>query len=459
MKHPLLIALVLSFTVFSFSASGANTVKPQPMPGHLGFPTPGYVILQWIENNNLPAMRTHSWNIWNSMSQPSGQYYGKQSVELPVWDTWKSTTEIWPGDSIPNSRQLHPFQLARQQLGLHGQTNNDRSSGDFAVALMKFDPIAVRFIETPQMAADGKNYPINTFAGLEKINAAWPQDTPIEKRAIRDFPRGAVETKPTFFPVKKNQLTPVPMWQGGGAATNTINPTPATWKNCVLVDSANTNTNIRKLRLANSKEINQAVKVANFACNTFYYAPIGLFYSVELTADSAKAFDTLQWTTVDKGVSLSAGDYAVLVAMHVNTKETDRWTWQTYYWQGGVAQDVYHPGSLLNQPANLPAPWKHYAMCTAYDEIIGGQQVVCFNPYLETHSGIPDGIHSNCVTCHRVAAIGADKTTPAYPVSYNPVVYPIPVQFDNPDFFKNRTKTDHSWAVVNIDPAKKKQQK
>ncbi len=459
MRH--LTTLCINLFCLSFLSAGtvaiADEVKPQPMPTHLGFPTPGYVVLQWIQNNNLEAMRQHSWDIWNTMAQPSGQYYGVKKTELPVWDTWKSTAEIWNTQGKSQSRQLHAFQLARQQLGLHGQhsqTSNDRSSGDFAVALMKFDPVAATFIETPQPAADGKMYSIKTFAGLEKINAAWPEDTPIEQRAIRDFTRGSVETKPTFFPVKKGKLTPVPMWQGGLSATNHVNPTPATWKNCVLVDSNNAKTDIQLLRKATTNEIANAITVANFSCKHFFYAPIGLFYSVTLTTDNAQAFDTLQWTTVDKNLRLSAGDHAVLVAMHVNTKETDGWTWQTYYWQGGIEQDVYNPGSLRNQPADLPAPWKHYAMCTAYDEIIGGQPVVCFNPYLETHSGIPDGIHSNCVTCHRVAAIGPNKTTPAYPVSYNPVVYPIPVQMNNPELFKNRTKTDHSWAVVGIDPAK-----
>ncbi len=111
MRH--LTTLCINLFCLSFLSAGtvaiADEVKPQPMPTHLGFPTPGYVVLQWIQNNNLEAMRQHSWDIWNTMAQPSGQYYGVKKTELPVWDTWKSTAEIWNTQGKSQSRSCMPF--------------------------------------------------------------------------------------------------------------------------------------------------------------------------------------------------------------------------------------------------------------------------------------------------------------------------------------------------------------
>ncbi len=134
--------------------------------------------------------------------------------------------------------------------------------------------------------------------------------------------------------------------------------------------------------------------------------------------------------------------------MHVNTKELDRWTWQTFYWQGNSSQEVTFPGMLADAPVTLKAPWNSYAMCTAYDQIFNGKQVVCFNPYLETSPGIPDGINSNCVSCHGMARAGSTNISSPYPPTYtNHDLFPIPVQFDDPLLFGGLTKMDFSWAV------------
>ncbi len=67
---------------------------------------------------------------------------------------------------------------------------------------------------------------------------------------------------------------------------------------------------------------------------------------------------------------------------------------------------------------------------------------VCFNPYLETSSGIPDGLSSNCVSCHGSAGISANPKEPAYPKDYSAPV-------DLKTYFKKlkATATDFSWAI------------
>jgi hypothetical protein len=142
---------------------------------------------------------------------------------------------------------------------------------------------------------------------------------------------------------------------------------------------------------------------------------------------------------------VQAGDYAVLVAMHVNTKEIPFWTWQTFWWQPGADTPNGFPGSKAGQPATLGAPWSNYAGCANYAQTTtpgGSVMQVCFNAYLETSPGIPAGLTSNCMSCHGTARI-ATSATP-YPASYS-----APISFfeDATYFNPTSTHTDFSWAI------------
>jgi hypothetical protein len=201
----------------------------------------------------------------------------------------------------------------------------------------------------------------------------------------------------------------------------------------VLIDPAGTG----GVRPATPAEISQAGNAG--ACTTFLYGPLSLLYSFKLTAAEAQAFANAQ------GGNPSAGDYAVLVAMHVNSKEIPFWTWQTFWWQPGNDTPNDFPGSKAGQPASLPAPWNNYANCASYDQTTtpgGATMQVCFNPYLETSPGIPAGITSNCMSCHGTARI----PTPAQPY---PAAYTAPISFfTDPTYFNaSSTHTDFSWAV------------
>lgn len=462
-KRSLTLAGILATAVagcaMAQQTSGTTDITPTPLPQTFNVPTPGYVIEQWAASGNTPMMRAHGWDIWTAMSQPSGQMYtavtGGAAVNLPVWDTWQTDNEIFNTKTTVTAksgkRTLHAFHLAHQQI--HHLSPNAEPDNAVAISFNKFDPTAAAFILTKQTAPHGGTtaYAINSQAGLADLNATWPDTTPVGTRAIKDFPLTAIETKPVFFGVLAGTLTAVPLWQGAEQATNHKNPTPDTWFSCVLVDSTNADTSIRA---ATAAEIAAATIPSNFNCDKskLQYAPMSLFYPVQLDAADAKGFNDLQGTTTETGLTLSSGDYAVLTAMHVNTKEMNRWTWQTFYWQGNGQFDVGWPGSLGDVPGGLAAPWSSYAMCTAYDQVIAGQRVTCFNPFLETSPGIPDGINSNCVSCHGMASVGGTATSPTtgiYPPIYTDNnVFKIPVDFSDPLLFGGRTKTDFSWAVA-----------
>jgi hypothetical protein len=78
----------------SSAAPPAPMVAPQPIPDGYGFPTDAVTINGWIANADTTAMRAHAWDLWNGMSQPSGQIY--EGRNLPIWATWQESGEVFP---------------------------------------------------------------------------------------------------------------------------------------------------------------------------------------------------------------------------------------------------------------------------------------------------------------------------------------------------------------------------
>lgn len=428
----------------------AATVTPVPLPTGPNFPVPPAVINSWIATQNTAAIRGHAWSLWQSMAAPSGQYFNGQ--QLPIWETWATSDDVFPGSSdalkaaatpraatlaarLAQPRALRHFRTPRQfHHAFSAKATAALPFGNAAVtAFNKFNPQAAAFIDAPQPGPGGATYSYSSGAGLAKLNASWPSGTTPENRGINEFPTEAIELKPVFSTIKAIGLTIQPLWQGPAASTNPNNPTPDTWTTCVLVSP----TGVGAVRPATKTEIASAGAAG--ACKTFLYAPLSTFYAVRLSAAEAKEF------AASTGKAVAEGDFAVLQAMHVNTKEIPFWTWQTFWWQPGGDTPNGFPGSKQGQPASLGAPWSNYAACAAYSQTttVGGSTMqVCFNPYLETSPGIPAGLTSNCMSCHGVAVVGGNQP---YPPNYNK---PISFFTDPAYFTTSTTHTDFSWAVA-----------
>jgi hypothetical protein len=424
----------------------AGVVVPQPVPAGYDFPTDAATINGWVANANVTAIRDHGWKLWAGMTAKSGQLI--DGVDAPVWETWLGTEDLFPQPSLtaaavtpqallrPRPRELRAFV---SPLQFHHNPSLRAAAAAVAassniVSFNKFDPEAATFIVTPQPGPGGAMFQYNQGASLQNLNQAWPAGTSGQNRAINEFPIRAIETKPVFMLVKASGLTSQPLWQGPAGSTAPANPTPNTWTTCVLIDP-NGSGNVRP---ATAAEIAAKVDVGRNACRTYLYGPLSLLYSFKLTAEEAASFRQAQ------GGPAAAGDYAALVAMHVNTKEIPFWTWQTFWWQAGSDTPNGFPGSKSQQPATLTAPWNNYAMCTNYNQTVrpgDSRMDVCFNPYLETSPGIPAGLTSNCMSCHGTARLGDNEN---YPPNYN-----APINFfgDTTYFNTNTTHTDFSWAI------------
>ncbi len=91
------------------------------------------------------------------------------------------------------------------------------------------------------------------------------------------------------------------------------------WDIWAAMNKDSTATYNGKVRKATPGEVGKANINTHLSCENYLYAPIGLTYHFKMNAEEAKEF-TLQQRK-ESGVQAESGDYAVLVAMHINTKK------------------------------------------------------------------------------------------------------------------------------------------
>lgn len=154
-------------------------------------------------------------------------------------------------------------------------------------------------------------------------------------------------------------------------------------------------------------------------------------------------------------------DWLVVTAMHVETHELPRWTFQTFWWT--LHADAAPFGS--DRPELVRGAARSYAMCTAYDEVLpreaDGSPHVCFDPYLEADLGPlepvtmdgrtmpPDpmaGTHSNCLECHARAGF---PVTPKPPYGFANMGRVRNSGFEDRSgpYYAKITTTDFLWSI------------
>jgi hypothetical protein len=433
MNRPSAVALLASALL---GPAALGQIVPKPIPAGYDFPSSQKEVEGWVATSNTKAIRSHAWDMWAGMGADSGEKH--DGNELPIWETWDGTGDLFPPPASPAPRAAPHRAFVKPHQFVHLAQMKKAPAPELPSSLVsfnKFDPSAAGFLRTPHKGPGGKEFRYYSGSSLTALNGDWPSGTKADDRAIEQFPHAGIETKPVMDLVKAKGLTALPLWRGTEGATNETNPTPDTWTTCVLVDPAGKG----KLEKATEKQIKEAIPAKGLACKEYLYGPLSLLYHFKLSAAEAADYNAAQ------GGGAAAGDFAVLVAMHVNSREIPHWTWQTFWWQPGADAPKRFPGSKEGQTKKLKAPWTEYAMCTVYAQTTkpgGTTMEVCFNPYLETSPGIPEGIHSNCMSCHGVATVGAGA---GYPSSYaKPIAF-----FTDPVYFNDKTThTDFSWAVA-----------
>lgn len=426
-----LVAAVLALA--SGRGAGAQGLQPEPMPIP---PVPAAVIDGWVASGNEAAIRDHAWTLWGAINTPS------KSGDWPIWETWYSDAELTAGPpaaagalSVSRSagRPLRSFESPRQLVPPGDPRSRARAMSidrrDQVLATEKFDPSYAGYVW---------EHGFNKSAPLWAVQNAWPPGTPVPDRKIVNFPAEAVGLKPIFEtvrgPTNQGGITLLNYWLGDLVtgpqnSTNPSLPWRTTWKQCVVVNTS------------------ASPPPAGLTCPNGG-APSGVvtpkdFYSFALTDAEAQSICAQD----PAPCAVRGGDYAVLVMMHITTRENDNWTWQTLWWNYG------QPFPYGPPPASIPAPFNHYAMCTAYSMMVNppnsdrGTNTLCYNPYLEP--AVPDGLQSNCLSCHIVASYGNNPNNPGYPPTYSPTANMSPLKPDDVvTYFGCQTTTDTSWYIA-----------
>jgi len=461
---------------------GLPRVLPVPLPDPsipgFKFPEDSATIDAWVQQRAERKINLHGWGIWTALTAPTNETYGPD--KLRVFETWHSKAEV---DSImkakaankltmaveavattrrPLVRHLEtPVQFAHrrdpQQRRLLAHSMMQASAGDTASGNqpvfedVSYNPTAAQTIITRQLFMPG---------ALDAMLAA-------KRTAIPDFPKDAIAIKPVY------EVIPGPNNPKGGGKLYKMkvwSQMPASqvklprafgqnkWSSWVYVDPTN-----------QGKGAGQVYQTGATSPRT---RAEGTYNLTDFVYHTLTAYEAGQL-----GGGAQAGDYAILVAMHITSREIQRWTWQTVWW----APDPAHapapssPAVVAARPSQLAGAPAHYAMSIAYQMIdpvqpyTGGNNkgtpVYAFNPYLEAgfnnRFGGPTvapaglvrsplgmvsdsvGTQTNCMTCHAQANYAAtDNNGPGYQAD----TY---IDMNGPQF-KGRLKVDFLWSVADM---------
>jgi hypothetical protein len=172
--------------------------------------------------------------------------------------------------------------------------------------------------------------------------------------------------------------------------------------------------------------------------------PISCFYSNHIKRNDADAIrqltkDGRDVVVGDPSFLKSSDVYAILVGIHVMrlTPERPQWEWMTFYWTN------------LDNQQGWKTPWRYFNLMST-DKLRSEafpEHRYAYNPYME---GVVDGIHANCLNCHRLAAYGPhDNATRATLAAQMAKADPDPTtrQQQEQAYFTDSVQTGVIWSL------------
>lgn len=408
-------------------------LTPKPMPPWFKF-LPKPVINTWVVNHNVRDMTEHAWALWGAVTSPTVEQF--RGVQAPVYLTW------WPQQDV-FAAQPKLSQLAASTHGIHFERPHQFNRLRHPEALPTADGAVLPGSQTVSVTVQ-YNDPIfqqvrkNQYyltSVLESINDSWGA-TPIALQSLAPFPDNSVMTKPTYLFAYANQATQLQYWTGPANSNAPSVPAFGSWTDWMWVLPPGMNAN--QFRQAHN-DGHPVVSVENF-------------FHFPLTAED------FQPNSILSASGFQPGDFALLVAMHVASREIDNWTWQTFWWS---LTPTTIPQSIMPR---IKAPFSHYQVAVGYsftnDNTESALPTLCYDPYLETDFDNSTfvkpgqlGIESNCMSCHRAATWPSIAPTSAPVGTVNPgYIANGLIDAGDPYFFEGQTKTDFVWGVQNNVP-------
>jgi hypothetical protein len=481
-----LLGLLLAGFPMALAAQDYGVDMPaEPAPG-VRFPTSEAEINSWIyaDPQNMTAIQAHAWGIWAGLTRPVQGDGAFARLTYQTWITKADVIAVFTG-AEPESDLLlgESSQMFRHGLvdGFQASAASEQKDGTEPVANAAGIIVNSDVLENVAYSPASAQYLLETGTGRPDVLDQLLADG--EK--VR-FPDESVNVKPVYKLITEDRLTEwtnsegrvrrlyaFTAWPG---IPDTANWTPdmkkggypeALWQQCVYVDM-----DLKCPTGSTGADVN---------CDSPNEASIYSvqdFIAVNLNASGAAFVNKATGKTEDLGNEGLA--IAILVAMHVTSRETTQWTWQTFWWEPDASAPNTPSSAAMSKarPVSLTKQAAHYAAAPAYSMLVPAQPLVggknvgalvtAFNPYLEAGFGTPVvaiqetvqtpdgtggwtttttdmGIQTNCMTCHGLAAWGGRGTNYAANF-YVPRDYWV---------FDTALDVDFAWSLESIGNAVK----
>jgi hypothetical protein len=427
------------FTLASSGLVSAQQSGPPPgyfdIPAGFDFPADKQTLEQYRTTGNVAAQRLHVWNVFAGMTQPTPD--GKYAI----FETWYSEDEVFEvGPALQASgprRVVLRFKQPAQLAPVPGQVM-PQAAGTALLSEVRYDYAGYNHVRTNRL------YLQSELDALKESGA--PDPAVPNNRIIPAFPAASVALKTVWWPVAKDQITAMPVWDPESNQPRKSGNPFTTWPRVVAIDPNRTNV---------PPNATASVSFLGKQFPNSHLVGIDAFHAVKLDAQTAQ--NAMQNARTAQAVhivfgpgrDLQEGDYVVLVATHLTTKEIDDWVWATLWWHDRPDAGPF----AADRPANVTGVWRNFLMSASYDLNLpreaDGQPHITFNPWLE--AGFPDGgsgngTVSNCMNCHNRSAWQPDWNGQSGRV-FLPIYRGNPDLSGDPAFASGRLRTDFLWSV------------
>ena len=381
-----------SIIVASLSIVLTAVAQPLPTPARIpdGYDFGARDLFVALQRGDVVRMRRHCWNVFAGITSLTG-------TGLPVFMTWYTKADLFPslGPASNEKAPVFGFEIPRQfrdftPLPLPtaaSQKPADRREENLILSKVYFN-------------SDLRNYVVQNHLNdpkvLDRLKSRFDaKAAETEDRHIKAFPPKSVAVKTAWWIVAAGTPTLLPVWDPASNSPQALGNSPnspddlARWSRYVAVD-------VRKKLVRHNEYANIHRGTASVYARL---VPLSRFFSIMLkTPDQVAEIHHL----LPDLPTPKVGDYAILVGLHITTKETPNWVWATFWWQDQPDDGPF----AMQRPSLVLGPWRNYLMNVSYSmndpRESDGSTHICFNPWLEAR--IPGGLTSNCMTCHRLAA-------------------------------------------------------
>ncbi|RAP59543.1 hypothetical protein [Oleiagrimonas sp. MCCC 1A03011] len=450
-----------------------NLVCVPNLPNATGeaYPQSETTVNGWVYSGNQAALIRHAWSIWAGLTQYTGKVNGTPVRAFETWTTPSNMIyRIQSGlgtDVVKGRVLLQKSQLLRPgsrfKLEMPHQFRNLQPMLKSASAIPDGDTkIFVTVAYNPAAAEHAIRNKLFLQSTLNRYLKEGYTQIPV-------FPTSAITIKPVYKVIQKNEtdgnvkdgIYTMPGWPGTPSPAKTF-PEPD-WGACVYVD-------VNQSGPSTGNAIDKGC-AGRTASTTFHVSD---FIHHVITAQEAPAIAS------QTRMKVSAGDIAILVGMHVTTRETTRWAWQTFWWSANPDQPYLPSDSTIaaaRPQQDMDAESGHYAMALSYQMVApaqpinGGQSVghsvIAYNPHLEAgfspstfqaRGSItqPDGkvitneygVQTNCMSCHGQAQY---QSTPGHYKDPDNREKPYAADFYfglNDPSFQGKLQLDFAWSIL-----------